>query len=168
MDTSAQTTLKTFVIGSGGTIMAGNGQPNSFISATIGQPLISKEAVAASTSRWEGFWVPAIQNNTSVDEETTYTSGDVHVYPNPMRESSRLTFDSKLEGIVTVRLYDAVGTLVQSIEKDLSVAGDQTIPLSVMRSSGELMSSGTYQCIIDGSLHNGQPYHAAIRLSVVK
>jgi hypothetical protein len=166
--THAQTTLVSHVIASGGTINASNGQPNSFLNATIGQPIISGEITSETISRWEGFWVPAYYNPTSVDEEISIVAGDVHVYPNPMRETARLTFDTKLDGMVTLRMYDAVGVLVQTITREVSVAGGQSIPLTVISDSGEPMASGAYLCIIDGTAEGGKPYHASVRVSVVK
>lgn len=163
-----QTTLQSFVIGSGGSVLVGNGQPNSFICGTVGQPIISGQITAGSTSRWEGFWVPVVNNPTSVDEETTLTYGDVRVFPNPMRESAQLTFDAQLEGMVTVRVYDAVGLLVQTIEQNLSVAGNQSVAVTVIDENGDPMASGAYLCVIDGFLANGKPYHTTARLSVVK
>lgn len=166
--TFAQTTRISHVVASGGTVNASNGQPNSFLNATIGQPIISGEIASNMTSRWEGFWVPAYFNPTSVDEEVVLTTGDLNVYPNPMLDAARLTFDTKLDGMVTVRIYDAVGVLVQTIVREVSVAGGQSIPLTVTSDSGDPMASGAYLCIVDGITVNGTPYHASVRLSVVK
>ncbi len=163
-----QTTLQSAVVGSGGMLNASNGTPNSFISGTIGQPIISGEVALGSSSRWEGFWVPAYKEPTSVDDGSEIVGDGVRIYPNPMRETARISFDAKLEGPVTVRVYDAVGTLVQTVEQELSVAGEQTIQVDVIADSGDQMASGAYLCVIDGLYSNGKPFHTTVRLSVVK
>ncbi len=65
---------------------------------------------------------------TAVPVAITGNSG-LQVYPNPMREESRVQFNTSAPGVVHVELFDITGKLVVSSRQDLE-SGAQTFTLS--------------------------------------
>ena len=163
---SAQPRMVSSVVGSGGVVRTQASTSGAFMSATIGQPLISGRKAAAQNEIWEGFWTPWKQQTTSVLE--TVVEGSVRIYPNPMSESAQIALDTQLDGPVTVRVYDVAGNLVQTIEHTMTIAGSTTIAIGATDMSGVRLAAGSYACVVEGTLLSGLPYRASARLSVIR
>ena len=162
-----QATLVSSVVGSGGNIAVQNSTSSLVVSSTIGQAIISPMRTSEVTNRWEGFWAPVPYLYVGVNEENTVVHSGIHVYPNPMVDAAKITFDEQLDGDVTIRLVDLVGSTVKSFTKSLSLAGEQSVSMNTLDDRGAVLAAGTYMCMIDGRTIAGRPYQAAIRIQVV-
>lgn len=163
---SAQARLVSSVVGSGGNIAVSNGATGVTLSSTIGQAVISGAQRSETSARWEGFWTPFYQPIVGVEEEVPF-SDRLQAFPNPMTSSARITFNEILDGDITVRVYDLIGSQVKTVTTMMSIAGDQSVAISATDDSGAMLAAGAYLCVVEGRTAAGKPYSASIRLRIV-
>ncbi len=85
-----------------------------------------------------------------IDSETIAIENELNAYPNPFTQSTKITFSSSTEGIVTLKLFDVAGREVKAIYEG-AVSIGQKYEVNVDASD---LPSGVNYCIIqyaDGS-----------------
>lgn len=164
---SGQAKLVSSVIASGGNIAVSNSGNGASLSSTIGQAVISAAQLSEVSARWEGFWTPYYQPTVGVDEQDEPLSNGLQVFPNPMSYSSRITFSEVLDGDISIRVFDLIGTQVKTITTVMSIAGDQSLALSAVDDTGAQLAAGAYLCVVEGRTAAGRPYSASVRVRIV-
>jgi hypothetical protein len=135
-----QVHLRSFVIGSGGTLASSG---STTLAGTIGQPVIGPVA-GSSTTMWQGFWylppenvtnaVPGWGIDKSADGVVLYQN-----MPNPFSSTTELRFKIPHRARVSLKVYDAVGHEVRSLLDEETEAGIVTLQMDA-----EELESGYY------------------------
>jgi hypothetical protein len=79
-------------------------------------------------------------NNTSSNTPNTYKLGQN--YPNPFNPTTKIGFQIKEAGLVTLKVYDVLGKEVATLVNEKLQAGEYEVPFSVGQNS--LLQSGVY------------------------
>ncbi|MGQ9853434.1 MAG: SdrD B-like domain-containing protein [Candidatus Oleimicrobiaceae bacterium] len=69
-------------------------------------------------------------------------------YPNPFNPETTIRFQVRNEGRVWIGIYNAAGQLVRQLADEVMPAGSHTVVWNAKSDSGELLSSGTYFCVM--------------------
>ncbi len=144
----AQPTVSSSVVGTGGGVMTGG---TFAVAGTIGQPVIGHIDGAVDIS--QGFWYTLPRPQGSGVEERVAdnrASGAVELLgnvPNPFSDWTEITLRLPKPGHVSVRLYDQLGRLVQTL-----IDGEREAGSIVLRVDSEGLVSGRYtaQLTADG------------------
>lgn len=75
----------------------------------------------------------------------------VSLYPNPTTSGTQVAFDAKVEGFVTVRVYDSYGKLVTNLFEGNVAAGTMSTNWNGTNSSGIAVAAGSYVVRVDGA-----------------
>lgn len=101
-------------------------------------------------------------NNVEVNNTTAIKvvkgNFDVNVYPNPVASTATVNYTVPADGLVTIKLYDAIGNEVSTVINQTLKAGLQTASINV---NG--LTSGSYLVKI-----NANGYNAVRTITVVK
>jgi hypothetical protein len=137
---SAQVTLRSDVIGSGGT-MATSG--NLVLAGTLGQAIIGPTGVGNQIAL-QGFWYTMPEQGVSaVPEERTGTRASAVALhqnvPNPFSTMTDIQVDLPASGHVSLKIFDAIGHEVMTVVDDDRQAGSLTFHVSA-----DALESGQY------------------------
>lgn len=137
---TAQTTISSYVIGSGATRSSGSGM---VLHATLGQAVIGP-AQSSTGAAYQGFWytLPLPKQSSSVGNEGAVAGASAMLRqntPNPFSLTSQITIELPASTVATLRLYDAMGREVKTLLEGEQPAG--TIRVTV---DGEELPAGRY------------------------
>jgi uncharacterized delta-60 repeat protein len=91
----------------------------------------------------------ALDNGTYVDNDIIENS-DLLIYPNPVKESTKISIFKELHGLLSIRLYDINGVLVQE-SRQYSALNEYPLRLEFRRDG--LLRSGRYLMVISNQLY---------------
>lgn len=103
-----QTGIAASVVGAGATEASGGGLTAR---GTVGQPVIGLVG-STTTENGQGFWFAPAESTSGVREEQVASNGRtlrLQCAPNPARSTLRLHIGIPENGMISLRLYDALG-----------------------------------------------------------
>jgi len=164
---TSQPRLTSSVIGSGASLLSKS--PNgSGISSTIGQVVISAQVRSDSTALYQGFWVPYLYGTVGVDDREEQTVAEFGNYPNPFTTHTTIRFATPVEGRLTIRVYNLLGSLVRTVTAEVSMAGSQDVMLQAVDDYGVPMPAGTYVYEVEGTTVSGVPFRKSQTLTIIR
>jgi hypothetical protein len=141
-----QTQLGKYVFGSGATAAASS---TVVLAGTIGQPLIGR-ATNSGLEGWFGFWFnPGTPVGGGVEEHISGVTGEsatLIVAPNPVTDAAEITASIPTGGLVSLKIFDALGREVRTLIDDRREAGTITLRVGV-----ETLASGNYTVLLTSS-----------------
>jgi flagellar hook assembly protein FlgD len=81
---------------------------------------------------------------TGSDDAPVYITRLEHARPNPFNPTTTIEFSVATEGHVTIRVFDAAGRVVRTLEDGHVTAGPHTTVWDGTTDSGERVASGVY------------------------
>lgn len=85
-----------------------------------------------------------IPNAVSPDPEPQQVTTNIVNYPNPFTNQTAIQFHLSAPGIVTMRIFDVSGALVNTVSQDFPNSGDQLMDWNGRNTEGNRVSSGMY------------------------
>lgn len=88
---------------------------------------------------------------TAVDDKTAIKWGNIiktfallQNYPNPFNPTTTIEYTTPRANVVTVRIYDVTGRIVQILENGLQQEGNHRVLWDGRNNAGQLVASGMY------------------------
>lgn len=136
----AQTSISSYVVGSGATRSAGGGM---VLNGTLGQAVIGP-AQSSAAAAYQGFWytLPLPKQSSGVEQGSMADGASVMLQqnvPNPFSGSTEITIDLPTATTAVLRLYDAMGRQVKTL-----LEGDQPAGVQRIRVDGAELPAGHY------------------------
>lgn len=123
------------------TVPAGWNYNNCRLVATVshyGTPITSREIINAEETK-----MYIVEDHTAVHDLNEMFS-DMSVYPNPAHDMTKVSFDVKKAGNVTMEVYDVLGSKVAQPYMNFYNAGLHTMDWNLTSDMGTKLSNGVY------------------------
>lgn len=132
--------LRREVFGSGGMVASVAGSKT--ISGILGQLAIEKRTITSGKAVDQGFW--AGYELVDVEDHTVAYSKDLYNYPNPFNSSTTIQYELPGTGMVSIKIYDMMGSLVKVLVGGDIQTGKQSAFWDGKNEAGQDVGSGSY------------------------
>ncbi|MCK4235878.1 MAG: T9SS type A sorting domain-containing protein, partial [Candidatus Krumholzibacteria bacterium] len=88
--------------------------------------------------------IPGGTNPNPTGDETPRAYNLAQNFPNPFNPATKIKFDMKEKGLVTIRIYNVAGQLVRTLVNEVRDAGSYTEPWDGRNNIGAGVASGIY------------------------
>lgn len=150
----AQPILSSRVIASGGAVNVAAPSDSMYLSSTLGQTIISTPALTASSSLFEGFWVPWRFEITALEiNDEVYDR--LEVYPNPFSNRTTIRIPERFSGDVDVQLFNLAGERVRTIRVVASGTEHTDVRINAFDDAGNGLPTGVYILDVSGRMRGG-------------
>lgn len=150
----AQPVLSSRVIASGGAVNVAAPSDSMFLSGTLGQTIISTPALTATSSLFEGFWVPWRFEMTDLEiNDEVYDR--LEVYPNPFSIRTTIRIPERFIGEVDVQLFNLAGERVRSMRVTATGTEHTDVLIHAFDDTGDGLPTGVYILDVSGKTRSG-------------
>ncbi len=115
---------------SGGSRVIADGEKSYVVQQSVGQSSVIGTFRNGDMTARQGFIQPPIKVQRVFEDESNL---DATIFPNPFSSSIQIIFNEKVEGLISIDVYDVLGRLVHHEEKQ--AAGQMSIELEKLSSA---------------------------------